>query len=107
LNGGVAILYIGRGFLKSASTPESTKELYRSTDLRKAAPGIGRHWYSLTILPASSSIVSALKKYPPGSTCGGLTSHASRAAASASKIAQMGPPPLNFLGSPVHASAAA
>jgi hypothetical protein len=29
--GGVAILYIGVGLLKSASTPESTKELYRST----------------------------------------------------------------------------
>ena len=62
MEGRLAILCIGVGFLKSTSTPLSTKELYRSTVWRSAAGGIGRYWYSFTILRASSSIVSALKK---------------------------------------------
>jgi hypothetical protein len=57
------------------------------------------------IFRASSSSVSAAKKKPASiSTCGGAGRHCSRATASVSKIAQIGPPPL--WPSPIPARAA-
>ena len=64
------------------------------------SPDIGRRWYGFLILAASSGIVSALKNQPSGSTCGGCGFQFSRLTALASKIAQIGPPPLSFSVSP-------
>ena len=50
--------------------------------------------------------MSAWKNQPSGSTFGGLVFHFSRAAASESKIAQIGPPPLSLVLSPCQAIAA-
>src|SRR5580700_2405494 len=67
--------------------------------------GIATRWYFILILVASTPRLSAAKKKPaPESTCGGAGVHVSRATASASKIAQIGPPPL--WPSPMPASAA-
>ena len=47
---------------------QSTNELYRSTVARSAVAGIGRHWISMTMDSANSSMVSAVKKKPAVST---------------------------------------
>ena len=70
-----------------------------------ARGGIGTRWYFITIFAASSASRLALKKKPAAiSTCGGCGCQPSRSTASASKIAQIGPPPL--WPSPMPASAA-
>src|SRR4030095_11969833 len=104
--GGLSILYIGLGFLKSVSTPDVTKELYRSTVSCRTAPGIGLFWYGLLMLAASSFTVAPLAKNS-GATLGGWGFHRSRTTASESKMAQIGPPPFNLFGSPLYAIAAA
>ena len=47
---------------KSASTPLSTKELYRATVSSRLAGGIGTRWYFMTIFLARSASRLALKK---------------------------------------------
>src|SRR5439155_24284213 len=71
-------------------------ELYFPTASSRLRGSIGASCYGLAILRASSATVSALKNQPFGSTFGGLGSHSSRVTPSASKIAQIGPPPFNF-----------
>src|SRR5271157_3402237 len=83
----------------------STNVLYLATVSSSVFGGIGTRWYFMTIFAASSRMVLATKKKPASiSTFGGLVSHLWRVAASASKIAQIGPPP--FLPSPMPAKAA-
>src|SRR2546426_10238408 len=97
---------MGLGFLKSVSTPDVTKELYRSTVSCRTVPGIGLFWYGLLMLAASSFNVAPLAKQS-GSTLGGFGFHLSRATASEPKMAQIGPPPFSLSGSPLKAIAAA
>src|SRR6516162_11047652 len=59
----------------------------------------------MTIFLARSASVPALKKKPAAmSTCGGAGVHSSRATASLSKIAQIGPPPLWLSSIPASAA---
>src|SRR5215475_3041245 len=59
---GLSIRCRGAGLSKSASTPLSTKELYRATVSSRLAGGIGTRWYFMTIFLARSASRLALKK---------------------------------------------